>query len=166
MKNKKLTQNNAKGRTSFDSTSTGQLIEFFNKNVMEYPTDVGAVKFDLVPVKKQKDLILNTARLNAQQEYNRILSLVNLLQKQAADLKRRLDVTDLVYHAEYKFKIFPGNVYYLVKDNTKNKTLLLQLGPNDWSTGKPDHYTYIANVKCLGDLTWIEVDQQGEPLPQ
>lgn len=166
MKNKKLNQNNAKGRTSYDSTSTGQLIEFFNKNVMEYPTDIGTVKFDLVPVKKQKDLILNTARLSAQQEYNRILALVNLLQQQAADLKRRLDVTDLVHNADYKFKIFPGKVYYLVQDGAKNKTLLLQLGPDDWSTGKPDHYTYVANVKCLGDFTWIEVDSKGNPLPQ
>lgn len=158
--------NKAKGLTSYDSTSTGQLIEFFNKNVMEYPTDVGSVKFELVPVKKQKDLILNTARLNAQQEYNRILALVNLLHKQAADLKRRLSVTDLVYNAEYKFKIYPGNVYYLVQDNSKNKTLLLQLGPGDWTTGKPDYYTYVANVKCLGDFTWIEVDSEGNPLTE
>lgn len=155
--------NHSKGITSYDSTSTGQLIEFFNKNVMEYPTEVGSVQFDLVPVKKQKDLIINTARLNAQQEYNRILSLVSVLQKQAQDLKRRLDISNLVYQAEYKFKIFPGNIYYLVNDLKKNKQLLLQLGPNNWSNGKPEHYHYLANVKCLGDFTWVEVDEQGNP---
>lgn len=158
--------NNAKGLTSYDSTSTGQLIEFFNKNIMEYPTDVGSAKFELIPVKKQKDLILNTARLSAQQEYNRILSLVNLLQQQANDLKRRLDITDLVYNADFKFKIYPGTIYYLVNDMQKNKTLLLQLGHDNWSNGKPDHYTYIASVKCLGDFTWIEVDKEGNPLRQ
>lgn len=158
--------NKAKGQTSYDSTSTGQLIEFFNKNVMEYPTEVGSVKFDLVPVKKQKDLIINTARLNAQQEYNRILSLVNVLQKQALNLKRRLDISELVYQADYKFKIFPGNTYYLAEDIKKNKKILLQLGPDNWSNGKPDQYNYIASVKCLGDFTWIEVDQQGNPIEE
>ncbi len=33
--------NLSKGRTSYDSTSTGSLIPFFNRNVSEYPTEAG-----------------------------------------------------------------------------------------------------------------------------
>jgi len=71
--------NSAKGRTSYDSTSTGTIIPFFNRNVSEYPTEAGGVKFDLVPVTKQKDLMINHARIYAQQEYDRIMELVHVV---------------------------------------------------------------------------------------
>ena len=75
--------NSAKGVNSYDSTTTGTLIPFFNRNVSEYPTEAGGIKFDLVPVTKQKDLMINHARMYAQQEYDRIMQLVEVLEKQA-----------------------------------------------------------------------------------
>ena len=71
--------NSANGVHSYDSTSTGKLIHFFNRNVSEYPTEAGGPKFDLVPVTKQKDLMINHARMYAQQEYDRIMELVKVL---------------------------------------------------------------------------------------
>jgi hypothetical protein len=60
--------NLAKGRHSFDADLGGTLVPFFNRNVSEYPTEAGGVKFELVPVTKQKDLMINHARMYAQQE--------------------------------------------------------------------------------------------------
>jgi hypothetical protein len=151
--------NLSKGRTSYDSTSTGSLIPFFNRNVSEYPTEAGGPKFDLIPVTKQKDIMINHARMYAQQEYDRIMELVAVLQKQADDIKRRLDVTDAVHAAEYQFQIVMGQCYWLVWNNRKEKTLLVSLGPNDWSTGKPDDYDYITKVKYMGDHTWMEINE-------
>lgn len=152
-----MTNNSAKGRQSFDANVGGQLINFFNKNVSEYPTEVGGPKFELVPVTEQKDLMINAARLHAQQEYNRIMQLVEVLQKQAQEIKSRLDLTDMVHAAEYNFKLYPGNTYWLVHDVSKNKLLLCQQGPNDWSTGSPLSYHYIKQIRWLGDYTWQEV---------
>ena len=101
--------NLSKGRDSYDSTSTG-LIAFFNRNVTPYPTESGGPKFDLVPVTKQKDLMINHARMYAQQEYDRIMELVNVLQRQAEDIKSRLEVADAVHAAEYNFQIVMGNL--------------------------------------------------------
>jgi hypothetical protein len=42
-------------------------------------------------------------------------------------------------------------------DSKINKTRLVPLGPEDWTTGAPEHYSYIARVKWLGDYTWVEV---------
>lgn len=156
--------NNAKGRTSFDSTSSGSLIEFINRNVTPYPTEIGGIKFDLVPVTKQKDIMLNVARLHAQQEYDRIMELVSVLQKQAAQIKRRLEITDAVHAAEYQFQVFHDKIYWLVYDTKKSCTILVHHGPDDWSTGAPDHYEYICRVKWLGDHSWIEVDNNGQPI--
>jgi hypothetical protein len=151
--------NSANGVHSYDSTSTGNLIHFFNRNVSEYPTEAGGPKFDLIPVTKQKDIMINHARLYAQQEYDRIMELVNVLQKQALDIKRRLDVTDAVHAAEYQFQIVMGNCYWIVWDKRKEKTLLVLNGPNDWSTGIPESYEYVTQVKYMGDHTWMEIKE-------
>lgn len=152
--------NVSKGRNSYDSTSTELTIAFINRNVTPYPTEAGGPKFDLVPVTKQKDIMLNNARHFAQQEYNRIMELVNVLQKQADEIKQRLSVTDAVHAAEYQFQLSIGQCYWLVWDTRKQKTLLVHLGPTEWSTGKPDDYEYVTQVKFMGDHTWIEINQK------
>ena len=156
--------NNAKGRTSFDSTSSGSLIEFINRNATPYPTELGGINFDLVPVTKQKDIMLNVARLHAQQEYDRIMELVTVLQKQANQIKRRLEITDAVCAAEYKFQVYHNQIYWLVFDTKKSCTRLVHHGPDDWSTGAPIEYDYICRVKWLGDHSWIEVDNTGQAI--
>jgi hypothetical protein len=156
--------NIAKGRNSYDSESTGSLIPFFNRNVTPYATEAGGPKFDLVPVTQQKDVMINHARMYAQQEYNRIMELVTVLQKQADGIKRRLDVTDAVHTAEYQFQIVMGQCYWLVWDKRREKTLLVHTGPNEWSTGAPDDYQYQMRVKYMGDHTWLEVDNEGNPV--
>ncbi len=153
--------NSAKGRESFDADIGGSLVSFFNKNVTPYPTEVGAPSFDLIPVEKQKDIMVNVARMHGQQEYNRIMELVAVLQKQAASIKRRLEVTDWVHAAKYQFQISHGQCYWLAHDTWKGGTLLTMHGPTDWSSGPPEWYEYICRVKWLGDYTWIEVDEEG-----
>jgi len=152
--------NLAKGRNSFDAEVGGVLIPFFNKNVSPYPTEAGGPKFDLIPVEKQKDLMINHARMYAQQEYNRIVELVRVLEKQAAEIKRRLDITDAVHAAEYQFSPVMGQAYWLAWDKRKEKTLLVHQGPNDWSTGAPEDYEYQLQVKYMGDHTWMEINEE------
>ena len=154
------TSNSAKGRTSYDSTSTGTIIPFFNRNVSEYPTEAGGVKFELVPVTKQKDLMINHARIYAQQEYDRIMELVAVLEGQAQAIKRRLEITDSVHAAVYQFQPVMGNIYWIVWDKRKEHTLLTQHGPDDWSSSAPEDYEYKAQVKYMGDHTWMEIDEQ------
>ena len=153
--------NLAKGRDSYDSTSTGTIIPFFNRNVTPYATEAGSVKFELIPVEKQKDLMINHARMYAQQEYDRIMELVAVLEKQAQQIKRRLEITDNVHAAEYQFSPVMGNAYWLVWDKRKEKTLLVHTGPKEWSTGIPEDYEYMTQVKYMGDHTWLEVDDEG-----
>jgi hypothetical protein len=129
----------------------------WKKSSVEYALDVGAPKFELVPVKQQKDLMINAARMNAEQEYNRIMELVKVLQKQAEDIKRRLWITDLVHAAEYRFQIYPGGFYWLIWDHIDGISRLSNMGPDDWTTGAPDKYEYVCKIQWLGDQTWREV---------
>jgi Protein of unknown function (DUF2452) len=146
-----------KGRDSFDVTAGNVLVPFFNRNVTPYATEAGGPQFDLVPVEKQKDIMLNVARMHAQQEYDRIVDLVRVLESQAQQIKRRLEITDAVHAAEYQFQTYHGQVYWLVYERDKQKTILSKTGPNGWSSSAPESYEYIAAVKWLGDHTWQEV---------
>jgi hypothetical protein len=153
--------NSADGRDSYDSTSTGELIEFFNKNVTPYPTEVGGPKFDLIPIEKQKDIMVNVARMHANQEYKRIMELVAVLQRQADEVRKRVDITDLVHAAKYTFQIYHGQCYWLARDHRRGGTILVQTGPHEWTTTPPNYYEYVCRVKWLGDYTWVEVDLEG-----
>ena len=154
-----MTKNSANGVSSFDSESTGSLVHFLNRNVTSYATSTLGPKFDLVPVEKQKDIMINVARMHSQQEYNRIMDLVKVLELQAQDIKRRLEITDAVHAAEYQFQTYHGQNYWLVFDTNKKKTILVRSGPKDWNSSAPENYEYIAQVKWLGDYTWIEVKE-------
>lgn len=154
--------NSAKGKTSFDAKIDGSIIPFINRNVTPYPTEVGAPAFDLIPVAKQKDIMVNVARMYAEQEYNRIMQVVEVLQKQAGAIKRRLEITDAVHGAEYSFQVYHGQIYWLVYDQRRQKTILAHHGPHDSLV--TDGYEWIARVKWLGDHSWIEVDECGNPI--
>jgi hypothetical protein len=77
----------------------------FNRNVTPYATSTLGPTFDLVPVESQKDLMINHARMYAQQEYDRIMELVSVLQKQADDIRRRLDITNTLVALDQKYSI-------------------------------------------------------------
>ena len=127
------------------------------KHLLPYPMEIGGQKFELVEVTKQKDIMLNVARMYAQQEYDRIMEMVAVLQKQAADLKRRLEITDMVHAAEYRFQVYHGQIYWLARDTARAVPVLLHLGPGDWTSSPPANYEYVAQVKWLGDHTWTEI---------
>jgi hypothetical protein len=147
-----------KGRDSFDATTGNVLVPFINRSAVPYATESSGPKFDLVPVEKQKDIMLNVARMHAQQEYDRIMELVSVLERQASQIKRRLEITDAVHAAEYQFQIAHGKNYWLVYDTRKNINRLCMRGPEGWSSGSPEDYQYIAQVQWLGDHSWIEVN--------
>ena len=158
----KIKSNVADGRDSHDMEVGGNLVEFINRNVTPYPTEVGGPAFDLIPVEKQKDIMVNVARMHGHQEYRRIMELVAVLQRQADEVRQRLEITDLVHAAQYSFQIYHGQCYWLARDLARGGTLLTQTGPAEWTTGAPADWDYICRVKWLGDYTWIEVDLNGE----
>ena len=157
----KKKSNLADGRDSKDMEVGDSLVEFINRNTTPYPVEVGGPAFDLIPVEKQKDIMVNVARLHAKQEYNRIMELVAVLQRQADEVRKRVDITDLVHAAKYSFQIYHGQCYWLAYDRWHGGTILTQTGPAEWTTTAPDYYEYICRVKWLGDYTWIEVDEEG-----
>jgi len=131
-------------------------------NNIQYPMELGGQKFEPVKIEQEKDKMLSVANLNAQQEYKRIMESAEVLKKQAESLYRRVELTKLIHSAKFSFKPIAGKKYWLFK-HLKTKFVqehygLSLLGPDDWSSGYPKEYEYIAHVVCLGDQTWVEVE--------
>jgi hypothetical protein len=42
---------------------------------------------------------------------------------------------------------------------------LIQTGPDEWTCGVPEHWTFKLTVKKLGDSTWEEIETESEENP-
>lgn len=135
-------------------------------NLMPYPTNVGAPKFEPLSIFTIKDSAKNIARHYANErlielndQYQLITKQAELIQKQAQQILDRVRITDLVLESEYQFMPVPYNVYYLVWDKHQTIHRLLFLSPGDWVNGPPEHYVYKHPVRLLGDSTWEMVSE-------
>lgn len=125
--------------------------------------EVGAPRFAPIDILKQKDIMINAARANAEKEYNRIMESVRVLQKQAEALIRRLEITEMVHGAKYSFNPAINKCYWLFKDKKRDYIGLTPIGPGEWILGgTPEDYEYLAHVKFLGDQTWEEVYEESD----
>jgi hypothetical protein len=121
-----------------------------------------ALRFDLIPVEKQKDIMVNVARCTV---IRNIAVLWNWLQCYSDKPTKSDNVWKLPIWCmlpNIQFQIYHGQCYWLAYDRARGGTLLTQTGPTEWTTTPPDYYEYICRVKWLGDYTWIEVDLNGE----
>jgi hypothetical protein len=149
--------NSANGVSSYDSTSSGSLIHFFNRNITPYATESSGPKFDLVPVEKHKDIMINVARLHAKQEYDRIMEQVEVLKRQAESLEHRMRVSDMMYDINITFKPVHGKIYYVYLDTLKNKRWISMNHPDSWSA-LGIHHKFVIAVQLMGDSNWQEVE--------
>ena len=129
------------------------------RSSLPYPMELGSPAFAPIAIEKEKDILLNTGRLNAKQEYDRIMEQVNVLKRQAEALQNRMQVSEIMHHCEYSLRVVHGNLYYVYYNTYKNKNVLSMNAPNRWSgISAPAHYTYIMTVRLMGDSTWEQVD--------
>lgn len=127
------------------------------RSSLPYPMELGSPAFAPIAVEKEKDILLNVSKLNAKQEYDRIMEQVNVLKRQAEALANRMRVSELMHHCTYGFRVVHGKSYYVYFDSMKNNNVLCLNAPDNWSAF-PGHYTYIMTVRLMGDSTWEQVD--------
>ena len=119
--------------------------------------ELGSPAFAPIAIEKEKDILLNISKLNAKQEYDRIMEQVNVLKRQAEALANRMQVSEIMHQCKYGFRVVHGHYYYVYFNSYKNENVLSINAPNSWSA-LPGHYTYIMTVRLMGDSTWEEVE--------
>ncbi len=106
------------------------------------PDDMGKVKSNaLLAMEQQTDMQLR-----------QIQEQIELLYKQAQEIKSRTDISVWIYQAQMGFNPLVGHVYHLYeKDDGKH--FLSMVSPMEW--GRSRSFTrFVATVKLLADHTW------------
>jgi hypothetical protein len=107
------------------------------------PEDMGKVKVRaLTAMEEQTNLQLK-----------QIQEQIELLAKQAMDIKKRAEISYKIYGAKMGFEPVIGKIYYLYKNYSNEEYVLSMIAPNEWGKSKTFD-EFVSKVKMLGDHTW------------
>lgn len=129
-------------------------IDCFKKSSSNYALDRGSQFFELSIPQNKKDLINNQIIQNANEELNKLKEIVLVAQKQALEIKKRVEVTLLINDAVFNFEPKIYETYWLAFNKEINKNILTVLGPSDWAFGPPSYYEFLHMVKYLPNGLW------------
>jgi len=96
-------------------------------------------------------------RDQTQREMTRLYEQMQLLIKQAEDIKKRVEVSEKIYSATFNFEPVINHMYYLY-EKEDGKHILSMISPKEWGNTLP-YSKYLATIKLLSDHTWEILDQ-------
>lgn len=116
-------------------------------------------------IKPEDEGLLKSRALSAMEEQTgmqmkQIYEQIELLAKQAEAIKKRREISEMVYAAKMSFEPLISHIYHLYR-NKKEEHILSMVAPSEW--GRKSPYTFIATLKLLADHTW-EILEEGEGL--
>jgi 23S rRNA maturation mini-RNase III len=132
-------------------------IEIYHKqlSVLPYASSVGSVA-----IRPTKEGVIKHKALSAMEEQtnmqlDQIKQQIELLARQAQEIRKRKELSLMIYEASLRFKPQIGHVYHLYEK--KDGTHMLSLvGPNEWGGAGP-FKQFVSTVRLLADHTWVEV---------
>lgn len=135
-------------------------VEIYHKqmSVLPYASSVGSVA-----IKPTKEGVIKHKALSAMEDQtnmqlNQIRQQIELLAKQAQEIKKRKELSLMIYEAKLSFKPQIGQVYHLYekRDNTH---ILSLVSPQEWGGSGP-YKQFLSSVQLLADHTWIEIGKE------
>lgn len=122
-----------------------------NPGLLPYAHSVGGAV--VKPVDKGKITGLAVAAMEEQTDaqLKQIYQQIEVLAKQAREIKTRKEISYLVYQADFGFSPIIGRTYYFYRKPAGEHTLSL-ISPEEWGTRLP--YTWLATLQLLSDHTW------------
>jgi hypothetical protein len=132
-------------------------IEVYHKqmSVLPYASSLGSVA-----IRPTREGVIKHKALSAMEEQtnmqlDQIRQQIELLARQAQELRKRKELSLMIYEASLSFKPQIGQVYHLYE--RKDGTHLLSLvAPQEWG-GHGPFKQFVSSVKLLADHTWVEV---------
>lgn len=131
-------------------------IDIYHKqlSVLPYASAVGSVA-----VRPTEEGVIKHKALQAMEEQTnmhleQIRQQIELLARQAQDIRKRKELSMMVYGAKLNFQPVIGHVYYLYEkfDDTH---ILSMVSPKEWGGSGP-FKQFVAAVRLLADHTWVE----------
>ena len=127
----------------------------------EYAVEKGGVAFAPTQEGAIKSRAFKVMDEQIGMQMDNIMEQIQVLARQAEDLKDRRQISEMIYRAKMSFEPLVGDVYYLY-ETPKGKVLSI-LSPKDFGDKKMAEkgYSYFAKAKLLADCTW-EILEKGE----
>lgn len=134
-------------------------IEIYHKqmSVLPYASSVGSVA-----IRPTKEGVIKHKALSAMEEQtnmqlDQIRQQIELLAKQAQEIRKRKELSMMIYEAKLNFKPQIGQIYHLYEK--RDGTHLLSLvAPQEWGGSGP-FKQFVSTVRLLADHTWVELNE-------
>lgn len=131
--------------------------EIYHKqlSVLPYSSSVAGVA-----IRPTKEGVIKHKALSAMEDQtnmqlDQIRQQIELLARQAQEIRKRKELSMMIYEAKLNFKPQIGQVYHLYEK--KDGTHILSLvAPQEWGASGP-FKQFVSSVKLLADHTWVEV---------
>ena len=125
-------------------------------STLQYPHHRGSLAVKPTQEGKQKSNALAAMEQQTGIQMQQIQEQIELLARQAQELKNRQELSLQIYDAKMSFKPLIGHAYYLYqKEDTSY--ILAMVAPNEWGKNIP-WSDFVAKVQLLADHTWMMVD--------
>lgn len=132
--------------------------EIYHKqmSVLPYASSVGSVAIRPTKEGVIKHKALTAMEEQTQMQLDQIREQIELLARQAQELRKRKELSLLIYEAKLSFKPQIGHTYHLYQKKDGSHILSL-VAPAEWGGAGP-FQQFVSSVKLLADHTWKEVN--------
>lgn len=131
--------------------------------LLEYAHSVGG--FAIAPTNEGhiKGVAREAMKEQTEEQLKIIFEQMKVLAQQVQDIKKRVQVSDLIYGVKMSFQPVIGKTYYLYEQQGGERFLSL-ISPKEWGEKMKDQ-RYLAEVRLNADHTWKVIDSV-ENLPE
>ena len=136
-------------------TSRNTNIFKWGMNLLPYSSSVAGVAIHPTKEGVIKHKALSAMEDQTNMQLDQIRQQVELLAKQAQEIRKRKELSMMIYEAKLTFKPQIGHTYHLYEKHNSDH-MLSMVAPNEWGKSGP-FKQFISSVKLLADHTWVEV---------
>lgn len=132
--------------------------EIYHKqlSVLPYASSVGSVAIKPTSEGNIKHKALLAMEQQTEMQLDQIRQQIELLARQAQELRKRKELSLMIYNARLSFSPVIGQTYFMYQKQDGSYMLSL-VSPREWGGGGP-FKQFEGAVKLLADHTWMEVD--------
>lgn len=134
-----------------------------NPHNLPYAHTVGGFVIKPLDKGRIKGEAMNAMVEQTEMQLKQIYRQMELLAKQAAELRERMELSYAVYEADVNFRPNVGHTYFLY-ERSGQKPVLSMISPEEWGKKIP-FSAFRAEVKLLADHTW-EIIRKAESAPE
>jgi hypothetical protein len=148
----KITQT---GTTPEGAAFTNAEVYHKHLSVLPYASSVGSVAIRATKAGVIKHKALSAMEEQTNMQLDQIRQQIELLARQAQELRKRKELSLMIYEAHISFKPQIGQVYHVYERNDGTHLLSL-VAPKEWGGSGP-FKSFVSSVRLLADHTWVEV---------